>query len=50
MVRFISEWIEISNVLWPKPQGALIEETSPRKTLNSEAKESRKIMIEVGYL
>ena len=46
----IPEWIEISNVLWPKLQAAVIGETSPKDALDSAAKEARKIMIEAGYL
>jgi len=46
----IPDWIQFTNVLWLKLQGAVMEEICPRKTQDSAGKRARKIMIEAGYL
>ena len=46
----IPDWIQITNVLWLKLQGAVMEEICPREIQDSAGKKARKIMIEAGYL
>ena len=45
----IPEWIEVSNVLWPKLQAAMVGDMSPEDALNEAAQEALLIMEDAGY-
>jgi len=46
----IPEWIEVSNVLWPRLQAAILGEMSAQQALDRAADEAREIMEDAGYL
>ncbi|MCV6592847.1 MAG: sugar ABC transporter substrate-binding protein [Silicimonas sp.] len=46
----IPEWIEVSNVLWPKLQAAILGDISAEEALNQAAEEVRYVMEDAGYL
>lgn len=46
----IPEWIEVSNVLWPKLQAAIVGDMTPQQALDAAAAEAREIMEDAGYL
>ncbi len=46
----IPEWIEVSNVLWPRLQAAIVGEMSAEEALNEAAEEARVVMEDAGYL
>jgi multiple sugar transport system substrate-binding protein len=45
----IPEWIEVSNVLWPKLQAAIVGDMTAQAALDAGAKEAAVIMHEAGY-
>ena len=45
----IPEWIEVSNVLWPKLQAAMVGDMSPQDALNEAAEEALIVMEDAGY-
>ncbi|MDJ1006591.1 MAG: extracellular solute-binding protein [Paracoccaceae bacterium] len=45
----IPEWIEVSNVLWPKLQAAMVGDMSPAEALNEAAEEALLVMEDAGY-
>ncbi len=45
----IPEWIEVSNVLWPKLQAAMVGDMTPADALNEAAEEALIIMEDAGY-
>lgn len=45
----IPEWIEVSNVLWPKLQAAMVGDMTAAEALNAAAAEAAEIMHEAGY-
>ena len=45
----IAEWIEVSNVLWPKLQAAIVGDLSAKDALDQAAADAAKIMKEAGY-
>ena len=45
----IPEWIEVSNVLWPKLQAAIVGDMSAKDALDAGAKEAAVIMQDAGY-
>ncbi len=46
----IPEWIEISNIMWPKIQAAILGDMTAREALDAAAKEVRELMEDAGYL
>lgn len=46
----IPEWIEVSNVLWPNLQAAMVGDKSAKEALDDAAKKARVIMEDAGYL
>ncbi len=46
----IPEWIEVSNVLWPNLQAAVVGEKSVQQALDDAAKDAREVMEDAGYL
>lgn len=46
----IPEWIEVSNVIWPQLQAAILGDKSAEDALNEAADEARIIMEDAGYL
>lgn len=46
----IPEWIEVSNVLWPLLQAAIIGDMSAEDALNEAAEEATIVMEDAGYL
>jgi multiple sugar transport system substrate-binding protein len=46
----IPEWIEVSNVIWPRLQGAFLGEMSAQEALDEAAEDARVIMEDAGYL
>jgi multiple sugar transport system substrate-binding protein len=45
----IPEWIEVSNVLWPKLQAAIVGDMTAQAALDAGAQEAAVIMHEAGY-
>ncbi len=45
----IPEWIEVSNVLWPKLQAAMVGDMTPQDALNEAAEEALIVMEDAGY-
>jgi len=46
----IPEWIEVSNVLWPRLQAAIVGDMTAREALDEAAEEAREVMEDAGYL
>ena len=46
----IAEWIEVSNVMWPKLQAAMVGDMSAQAALDEAAAEARIIMEDAGYI
>ena len=45
----IPEWIEVSNVLWPKLQAAMVGDMTAADALNAAQAEAAEIMQDAGY-
>ncbi len=45
----IPEWIEVSNVLWPRLQAAIVGDMTAQEALDVAAKEALAIMEDAGY-
>ncbi|MGL6211576.1 MAG: extracellular solute-binding protein, partial [Paracoccaceae bacterium] len=45
----IPEWIEVSNVLWPKIQAAIVGDMTAQEALDAGAAEAAEIMKDAGY-
>jgi multiple sugar transport system substrate-binding protein len=45
----IAEWIEVSNVVWPKLQAAMVGDMEPKAALDAAAAEAATIMKDAGY-
>ncbi|MGV0876727.1 sugar ABC transporter substrate-binding protein [Martelella sp. FLE1502] len=45
----IPEWIQVSNVLWPELQAAIVGEKTPQDALDDAAEEATYIMEDAGY-
>lgn len=45
----IPEWIEVSNVMWPKIQGAIVGDLTAQEALDQAAAEAATIMQDAGY-
>ena len=45
----IPEWIEVSNVLWPKLQAAIVGDMSAKEALDDAAEEALIVMEDAGY-
>ena len=46
----IPEWIEVSNVMWPRLQAAIVGDMSAREALDEAAEEATIVMEDAGYL
>ena len=46
----IPEWIEVSNVLWPRLQAAIVGDMSVKEALDKAADEAREVLEDAGYL
>ena len=46
----IPEWIEVSNVIWPQLQSAILGEKPIQQALDEAAGDAREIMEDAGYL
>ena len=46
----IAEWGEVSNILWPNLQSAILGDKSVEDALNESAEEIREVMEDAGYL
>lgn len=46
----IPEWIEVSNVIWPRLQAAIVGDMTAREALDEAAEEAREVMEDAGYL
>ena len=46
----IAEWGEISNILWPNLQSAILGDKSVEDALNDSAEKVREVMEDAGYL
>ncbi|MGV8831815.1 MAG: ABC transporter substrate-binding protein [Devosia sp.] len=46
----IPQWIEVSNVLWPQLQAAIVGEKTPQEALDKAADEARVILEDAGIL
>jgi len=45
----IPEWIEVSNVLWPQLQAAIVGDKTPQEALDAAAEAAAEIMKDAGY-
>ena len=45
----LPEWIEVSNVLWPKLQAAVVGDMSAKDALDAAQVEAAAIMHDAGY-
>ena len=45
----VPEWIEVSNVLWPELQAAIVGDKTPEQALDDAAAEADEIMMDAGY-
>ncbi|AJY44807.1 ABC transporter substrate-binding protein [Martelella endophytica] len=45
----IPEWIQVSNVLWPELQAAIVGEKTPQDALDDAAEQATYIMEDAGY-
>jgi multiple sugar transport system substrate-binding protein len=45
----VPEWIEVSNVLWPELQAAIVGDKTPQQALDDAAAEADEIMMDAGY-
>jgi multiple sugar transport system substrate-binding protein len=45
----IPEWIEVSNVLWPQLQAAMVGDATPQEALDRAARDAAEIMEDAGY-
>lgn len=45
----IPEWIEVSNVLWPQLQAAMVGDATPQAALDRAARDAAEIMEDAGY-
>jgi multiple sugar transport system substrate-binding protein len=45
----IPEWIEVSNVLWPELQAAMVGDKTPQEALDDAAEEALLVMEDAGY-
>jgi len=45
----VPEWIEISNVLWPELQAAIVGDKTAQEALDAAAAEADEIMADAGY-
>nr|WP_272212517.1 hypothetical protein [Marinicella sp. W31]MDC2878430.1 hypothetical protein [Marinicella sp. W31] len=45
----VAEWIQVSNVLWPELQAAIVGEKTPQEALDDAAEEAGYIMQDAGY-
>lgn len=45
----VAEWIEISNVLWPELQAAIVGDKTAQEALDSAAEKADEIMQDAGY-
>ncbi len=45
----IAEWGEVSNILWPKLQAAIVGDMTSKEALDKAAEEVRKVMEDAGY-
>ncbi|HHY49798.1 MAG TPA: sugar ABC transporter substrate-binding protein, partial [Alphaproteobacteria bacterium] len=46
----IAQWIEVSNVIWPAVQAAIVGEMTPQEALDKAAAEATVIMEDAGLL
>jgi multiple sugar transport system substrate-binding protein len=46
----IAEWIEVSNVLWPRLQAAMVGDMTAQEALDAAARDAREIMEDAGHL
>jgi multiple sugar transport system substrate-binding protein len=46
----IAQWIEVSNVLWPQIQAAMVGQISPKDALDKAAADATQIMQDAGLL
>jgi multiple sugar transport system substrate-binding protein len=46
----VAEWIEVSNVLWPQLQAAIVGEKTPQEALDQAAAEATTILQDAGKL
>ncbi len=49
-VPLIPEWIELSNVMWPEIQAAIVGDKTAQEALDDAAEEALEIMQDAGYL
>jgi multiple sugar transport system substrate-binding protein len=45
----IPEWIEVSNVLWPELQAAIVGDKTAQEALDTAAEAAAEIMADAGY-
>jgi len=46
----IPQWIEVSNVVWPQLQAAIVGQTDPKTALDKAAADATQIMQDAGLL
>jgi multiple sugar transport system substrate-binding protein len=48
-VPLIPEWIEVSNVMWPEIQAAIVGDKTAQEALDDAAAAADEIMMDAGY-
>jgi multiple sugar transport system substrate-binding protein len=46
----VPQWIEVSNVVWPQLQAAIVGEKTPKEALDQAAAEAKTILEDAGML
>ena len=46
----VPEWIEVSNVIWPQLQAAIVGEKTPQEALDEAARQATQILQDAGRL
>jgi multiple sugar transport system substrate-binding protein len=48
-VPLITEWIQVSNALWPRLQAAVVGDMTAQEALDAAARDARLVMEDAGY-
>ena len=46
----VAQWIEVSNVIWPQVQAAIVGDKTPQEALDQAAADATTIMQDAGLL
>lgn len=46
----IPQWIEVSNVIWPEIQAAIVGQKTPKEALDTAAEKAKQILVDAGVV